>query len=450
MTSPSLATSPGSRLFATLRRDTVGGALLLIAAAAALIWANSPASAGYFAIRDWEFGYEPWHLRLSIGQWASDGLLAVFFFLVGIELKAEFSRGDLRRLRTAVVPITAAAGGVLVPALICAAFLLTRPELMRGWAIPTATDIAFAVAVLAIVGSHLPKALRLFLLTLAAVDDLLAIAIIAIFYTETIAILPLATALGVVIVYGLIASRFRRIFVERARATWVVLLPLGLVAWALMHASGVHATIAGVLLGFTIPAVVGRASNQTPAAPGSHSCEGEAQSGIDLADALEHRIRPLSAGFAVPVFAFFAAGVDIGGTDGLVSAFSHPLTYGIMAALVVGKPVGILASTWLVSRFTAGLDPSLRWADLTGIGLLAGIGFTVSLLVAELSFTAGSVEHDVAKVAILSASLLSAVLAALILTARNAHHRRLSQERRRSVTGESASCDCQFRHRLPH
>ena len=428
MTSPSLATSPGSRLFATLRRDTVGGALLLIAAAAALIWANSPASAGYFAIRDWEFGYEPWHLRLSIGQWASDGLLAVFFFLVGIELKAEFSRGDLRRLRTAVVPITAAAGGVLVPALICAAFLLTRPELMRGWAIPTATDIAFAVAVLAIVGSHLPKALRLFLLTLAAVDDLLAIAIIAIFYTETIAILPLATALGVVIVYGLIASRFRRIFVERARATWVVLLPLGLVAWALMHASGVHATIAGVLLGFTIPAVVGRASNQTPAAPGGHSCEGEAQSGIDLAEALEHRIRPLSAGFAVPVFAFFAAGVDIGGTDGLVSAFSHPLTYGIMAALVVGKPVGILASTWLVSRFTAGLDPSLRWADLTGIGLLAGIGFTVSLLVAELSFTAGSVEHDVAKVAILSASLLSAVLAALILTARNAQHRRLSQE----------------------
>ena len=428
MTSPSLATSPGSRLFATLRRDTVGGALLLIAAAAALIWANSPASAGYFAIRDWEFGYEPWHLRLSIGQWASDGLLAVFFFLVGIELKAEFSRGDLRRLCTAVVPITAAAGGVLVPALICAAFLLTRPELMRGWAIPTATDIAFAVAVLAIVGSHLPKALRLFLLTLAAVDDLLAIAIIAIFYTETIAIRPLATALGVVIVYGLIASRFRRIFVERAWATWVVLLPLGLVAWALMHASGVHATIAGVLLGFTIPAVVGRASNQTHAAPGGHSCEGEAQSGIDLAEALEHRIRPLSAGFAVPVFAFFAAGVDIGGTDGLVSAFSHPLTYGIMAALVVGKPVGILASTWLVSRFTAGLDPSLRWADLTGIGLLAGIGFTVSLLVAELSFTAGSVEHDVAKVAILSASLLSAVLAALILTARNAPHRRLSQE----------------------
>ena len=411
--------TPGQQLFGALRRDTVGGALLLIAAAAALIWANSPASAAYFAIRDWEFGYEPWHLRLSIGQWAADGLLAVFFFLVGIELKAEFTRGDLRRLRTAVVPIAAAAGGVLVPALICAAFLLTRPELLRGWAIPTATDIAFAVAVLAIVGSHLPKALRLFLLTLAAVDDLLAITIIAIFYTETIAILPLATALGVAIVFGLVAHRFRRVFVDRAWAAWVVLLPLGLVAWALMHASGVHATIAGVLLGFMIPAVVGRSSTRTAGDEHGRS--------IDLAEALEHRIRPLSAGFAVPVFAFFAAGVDIGGFHGLASAFSHPLTYGIMTALIVGKPVGILASTWLVTRFTAGVDPSLRWADLTGIGLLAGIGFTVSLLVAELSFTAGSVEHDVAKVAVLSASLLSAVIAALILTVRNAHHRRRSQ-----------------------
>ncbi|WP_152348359.1 Na+/H+ antiporter NhaA [Brevibacterium sp. CFH 10365] len=420
--------TPGQQLFQALRRDTVGGALLLLAAAVALIWANSPASAEYFAIRDIELGYEPWHLRLSIGQWAADGLLAVFFFLVGIELKAEFTRGDLRRLRTAVVPIAAAAGGVLVPALICAAFLLTRPELLRGWAIPTATDIAFAVAVLAIVGSHLPKALRLFLLTLAAVDDLLAITIIAIFYTETIAVLPLAAALGVVIVYGLIASRFRRFFVDRAWAAWVVLLPLGLAAWALMHASGVHATIAGVLLGFTIPAVVGRASNRTTDADLGPSSQGGDGSGIDLAEALEHRIRPLSAGFAVPVFAFFAAGVDIGGSHGLAAAFTHPLTYGIMAALIVGKPVGILASTWLATRFTAGLDPSLRWADLTGVGLLAGIGFTVSLLVAELSFTAGSVEHDVAKVAVLSASLLSAAIAAFILTLRNAHHRRESQE----------------------
>ncbi|MGO0604317.1 Na+/H+ antiporter NhaA [Brevibacterium linens] len=418
--------TPGQQLFQALRRDTVGGALLLIAAAAALIWANSPASAGYFAIRDWEFGYEPCHLRLSIGQWAADGLLAVFFFLVGIELKAEFTRGDLRRLRTAVVPIAAAAGGVLVPALICAAFLVTRPELLRGWAIPTATDIAFAVAVLAIVGSHLPKALRLFLLTLAAVDDLLAITIIAIFYTETIAALPLAAALGVVLVFGLVAHRFRRVFVDRAWAAWVVLLPLGFVAWALMHASGVHATIAGVLLGFMIPAVVGRGSTRTTG--------DEHDRPIDLAEALEHRIRPLSAGFAVPVFAFFAAGVDIGGFHGLASAFSHPLTYGIMTALIVGKPVGILASTWLVTRFTAGVDPSLRWADLTGIGLLAGIGFTVSLLVADLSFTAGSIEHDVAKVAVLSASLLSAVLAALILTVRNAHYRRLLQARKQSAS----------------
>lgn len=408
--------APRQRLLALLRHDTVGGALLLIAAATALIWANSPASAGYFTIRDIEVGYEPWHLRLSIGQWASDGLLAIFFFLVGVELKTEFTRGNLRRLRTAVVPITAAVGGVLVPALICATFLFTRPELLRGWAIPTATDIAFAVAVLAIVGSHLPKALRLFLLALAAVDDLLAITIIAIFYTETIAVLPLAAALGVVIVYGLIAGRFRRFFVDRAWAAWVILLPLGLIAWALMHSSGVHATIAGVLLGFTIPAVIGRESDRTN--------DAEAGSGADLAGTIEHRLRPLSAGFAVPVFAFFGAGVDVGGAHGLAAAFAHPLIYGIMAAMVVGKPVGILASTWVVTRFTGGLDPRLRWADLTGIGLLAGIGFTVSLLVAELSFTPGSIEHDVAKVAVLSASLLSAVLAGVILSMRNARHRR--------------------------
>lgn len=440
--SPSAPPNPlGQRLFQALRSDTVGGALLLIAAAAALIWANSPASGGYFALRDVEFGYEPWHLRLNIGQWAADGLLAVFFFLVGIELKAEFTRGDLRRFRTAVVPITAAAGGVLVPAFICAAFLLTRPELLRGWAIPTATDIAFAVAVLAIVGSHLPKALRLFLLTLAAVDDLLAIAIIAIFYTESIAVLPLVAALGIIIVYGLIVSRFRRFFVDRTWAAWVILLPLGLTAWAFMHASGVHATIAGVLLGFTIPAVVGRGSNRAigtdhgASSDLSPSAEGVDRSGSDLAEALEHRLRPLSAGFAVPVFAFFAAGVDIGGTHGLASAFSNPLTYGIMTGLIVGKPVGILVSTWLVTRFTGGLNPGLRWADLTGIGLLAGIGFTVSLLVAELSFTAGSVEHDVAKVAVLSASLLSAALAALILTMRNAHYRRLLQARKQSASG---------------
>lgn len=412
MTSPSQTTTGDNRLFTTLRKDTVGGGLLVIAALAALVWANSPFADSYFALRDVEVGIASWHLQLSLGTWAADGLLAIFFFLVGVELKTEFTHGDLRRFRTAIVPITAAAGGVIVPAIIYTVLMVSHPELLRGWAIPTATDIAFAVAILAIIGSHLPKALRVFLLTLAAVDDLLAIGIIAIFYTETIALIPLLAAVAVIIVYGLAAARWRTFFVERAWAAWVILLPLGLIAWALMHSSGVHATIAGVLLGFTIPALARRgktAQDETP----------------NLAEVIEHRLRPVSAGFAVPVFAFFAAGVAVGGLEGLARAFTQPLTFAIMAALVVGKPLGILTSTWLVTRLTsAGLDPSLKWPDLAGVGLLAGIGFTVSLLVAELSFIPGSPEHDYAKVAILSASVIAAVLATLVLGSRNRRYRK--------------------------
>ncbi|SMX70736.1 Na+/H+ antiporter NhaA [Brevibacterium antiquum] len=410
--SPATATTSGFRLFTSLRKDTVGGGLLVLAALTALIWANSPLADSYFALRDVEVGIAAWHLQLSLGTWAADGLLAIFFFLVGVELKTEFTHGDLRSFRTAIVPITAAAGGVIVPALIYTALMVSHPELLRGWAIPTATDIAFAVAILAIVGSHLPKSLRIFLLTLAAVDDLLAIGIIAAFYTETITLFPLLAAVAVIIVYGLIASRFRTFFVDKAWAAWVILLPLGLIAWALMHSSGVHATIAGVLLGFTIPALARRRKGDQGLRP-------------NLAEVIEHRLRPLSAGFAVPVFAFFAAGVAVGGLEGLATAFRQPLTFAIMAALIVGKPLGILTSTWLVTRFTsAGLDQSLKWPDLAGVGLLAGIGFTVSLLVAELSFTPGSPEHDHAKVAILSASVIAALLASVVLGGRNRRYRK--------------------------
>ncbi|WP_350269246.1 Na+/H+ antiporter NhaA [Brevibacterium sp. CBA3109] len=410
--SPATATTSGFRLFTSLRKDTVGGGLLVLAALTALIWANSPLADSYFALRDVEVGIAAWHLQLSLGTWAADGLLAIFFFLVGVELKTEFTHGDLRSFRTAIVPITAAAGGVIVPALIYTALMVSHPELLRGWAIPTATDIAFAVAILAIVGSHLPKSLRIFLLTLAAVDDLLAIGIIAVFYTETITLFPLLAAVAVIIVYGLIASRFRTFFVDKAWAAWVILLPLGLIAWALMHSSGVHATIAGVLLGFTIPALARRRKGDQGLRP-------------NLAEVIEHRLRPLSAGFAVPVFAFFAAGVAVGGLEGLATAFRQPLTFAIMAALIVGKPLGILTSTWLVTRFTsAGLDQSLKWPDLAGVGLLAGIGFTVSLLVAELSFTPGSPEHEHAKVAILSASVIAALLASVVLGGRNRRYRK--------------------------
>lgn len=408
---PSTSRAESRRITEILRKETVGGVLLVALAVLALVWANSPWAATYFAIRDFEIGYEPWHLRLSIGAWAADGLLAIFFFLVGLELKRELISGDLRRFSTAIVPIVAAIGGVAVPAIIYLIVVAGSPEAARGWAIPTATDIAFAVAVLAVIGSHLPSALRIFLLTLAVVDDLIAIGIIALFYTEAIAVAPLVLALVVIAIYGAIAQLYRRFFRLRPTAAWLVLLPIGVVAWALLHASGIHATIAGVLLGFTVPVLHRRAERDEDAGPG-------------LAEVFEHRFRPLSAGFAVPVFAFFSAGVAVGGPEGFVAAFSDPIVIGILLALVLGKPLGITLATWAVTRIRRiDLDPALRWLDIFGVGILAGIGFTVSLLVAELSFAAGTEAHDHAKVAILTASVVAAAVAAVLLSARNRRYR---------------------------
>lgn len=403
------------RVGALLRKETVGGALLVVMAAVGIVWANSPWADSYFALRDFEIGYEPWHLRLSLGAWAADGLLAIFFFLVGLELKREFVAGDLRRFSTAIVPVAAAAGGVAVPALLYVMIAGHDPALLRGWAIPTATDIAFAVAVLALIGSHLPSPLRIFLLTLAVVDDLIAITIIAIFYTDTIQIVPLLLGLLTIGAYAMLAQWYRRSFHLKPAAAWMILLPIGIIAWAFVHASGIHATIAGVLLGFTIPVLHRRRDSVVDTEPG-------------LAEVFEHRFRPLSAGFAVPVFAFFSAGVALGGIDGFRSALTDPVTIGIVVALVAGKPVGIVTTTWLTTRFRGiRLDPALKWVDLIGVGLLAGIGFTVSLLVTELSFSPADAHHDHAKVAILLASVTAAATASVLLTGRNRHYRRIEE-----------------------
>lgn len=401
----------GSKIASILRKESVGGLLLVAMAALAVVWANSPWSDSYFALRDLRVGYGA--LELSLGGWASDGLLAIFFFLVGLELKREFVTGDLRQVRTAILPIAAAVGGVAAPALIYLAIAGNVDELRDGWAIPTATDIAFAVAVLALIGSHLPGPLRIFLLTLAVIDDLIAIGIIAIFYTESIESTPLLLAFATIVLYGLITQFYRRFFKSRASAAWLILLPLGAVAWALMHASGIHATIAGVLLGFTIPVLGPKSQRADDAGPG-------------LTELFEHRFQPLSAGLAVPVFAFFSAGVSLGGINGLTTAVRDPLTIAIIAALVLGKPIGILATTWAFTAIARiRVDPALKWADLAGISLLAGIGFTVSLLIAELSFEPGSTLHDHAKVAILAASLIAAGGGALLLSIRNRHYRNL-------------------------
>ena len=390
-----LRLTESGRVAAILRKEATGGILLLVAAVFAIIAANSPLADPYFALRDFKIGPESLHLNLSLGAWASDGLLAIFFFLTGLELKREFVTGDLRQVRTAVVPVAAAFGGVVIPALIYAAINWGTPE-VRGWAIPTATDIAFAVAVLGLIAPRVPPALRMFLLTLAVVDDLIAIIIIAIVYTSGLAWLPLVAALIPLGLFFFLAHRFAPWFARATWAPWVILLPLGLATWSLVHASGIHATIAGVLLGFAVPV---RGRDETA-----------------LAEEFEHRFRPISSGFAVPVFAFFASGVALGDASGFPF---HPISLGILAGLIIGKPVGIALMTWLLVRFTkAELDPSVRWRELIGVAALAGIGFTVSLLVTELSFESPQ-EADTARVAVMVASLLSIGVASLFLVRRS-------------------------------
>jgi Na+:H+ antiporter, NhaA family len=397
------------RITEILRKETVGGALLLLGTVLALVWANSPWAEQYTALRDLRVGPSALHLDLTLGTWAADGLLAIFFFVVGLELKREFVAGDLRDPRRAALPILAAVGGMAVPALVYVVVnVVAGSDGLRGWAIPTATDIAFALAVLAVIGSHLPAALRTFLLTLAVVDDLLAVTIIAIFYTAEVRVLPLLGALAVVALFA--------VAVQRRIRSWWLLLPLAVVAWVLMHESGVHATVAGVLLGFTVPVIRSQAAGGPEAGPG-------------LAEHFEHRFRPLSAGFAVPVFAFFAAGVTVGGLSGLVDSLRDPVALGIVAGLVLGKTVGILGTSYLVVKLTrASLDASLRWADVLGVALLGGIGFTVSLLIGELAFGADVTREEHIKIGVLVGSVLAATLAAVVLRARNRAHRRIALE----------------------
>ena len=401
---------PETQFVATaLRTETVGGALLLAAAVVALLWANSPWREAYAALRDAVVGPQALHLDLTLGQWAADGLLALFFFVAGLELKREFLVGDLRDPAKAALPVAAALCGVAVPALVYVGVVtgLGADDAVRGWAIPTATDIAFALAVLAVIGAHLPAALRSFLLTLAVVDDLVAITIIAVFYTESLDLASLALA---AVPLGLFAF-----LVQRRIAYPAVLVPLALATWLLVHNSGIHATVAGVLLGLTVPVRARQSGTRLSTLPAA----------TDVAHSFEHRLRPLSAGVAVPIFAFFAAGVTVVG-GGLADAFADAAALGVVAGLVVGKLVGVLGGTWLFARFTrAELDQDLAWSDVLGLSLLAGIGFTVSLLVGELAFGAGTEQDEHVKLGVLVGSLASALLASIVLRRRNRTYRRL-------------------------
>ncbi len=397
-----------ARIADILRQETLGGALLLAATVAAVVAAN--AGDGYASLRDTAFGPDSLHLHLTFGQWASDGLLAIFFFVAGLELKREFVAGDLREPSRAVLPVVAALGGMAVPALIFV--LVNLGGSLDGWAIPTATDIAFALAVLAVIGSHLPSGLRTFLLTLAVVDDLLAIIIIAVVYTKTLHVEYLLLALVPIAIFT--------VLVQRRVRSWWLLLPLAALAWGLVHASGVHATVAGVLLGFAVPVI-----------------RRDGSDGPGLAEHFEHRFRPLSAVVAVPVFAFFSAGVTVDGWSGLTDALHEPITIGVIAGLFVGKTIGVFGATWLVSTFTrAELDDELAWLDVMGVAMLAGVGFTVSLLIGELAYGVGNATDEYVKTGVLVGSLVSAVAAGVVLRSRNRSYRRIEALERRDEDGD--------------
>lgn len=378
-------------VMSVLRNETFGGGLLLAAALAAIVLANSPLSDWYVSLRDLKIGPEALHLNLSLGTWAADGLLAVFFFVAGIELKHELVHGSLKDRNKAMVPVAAALGGMLVPALIFFA-INAGQDTAVGWGIPMATDIAFALAILAVVGRSLPVELRAFLLTLAVVDDLGAIIVIALFYSAKFALLPFVAVLALLAVFYLLQ--------RKAVRGWFIYVPLALMIWFLVHESGVHATVAGIAMGLLM--------NMSKA-------KGQKESSGDL---VLHLLHPYSAGVAVPIFAFFASGVALTSFN-LDQFLDSPLALGVIFGLVLGKPVGVFLGAYLTARFTrAELSKGVSWWDILGIGSLAGVGFTVSLLITELAFKNSPDNAQLGVIAVLVASLGSALIASIILSIR--------------------------------
>ncbi|MFF8939030.1 Na+/H+ antiporter NhaA [Streptomyces paradoxus] len=384
-----------------LRTETVGGLVLLAATVVALMWANSPWGNAYESVRDIHFGIAALGLDLSVGHWTADGLLAIFFLVAGIELKRELVVGELRNPATAVLPVIAAVCGMVVPAALYVVTVGIGGGSPKGWAVPMATDIAFALAVLAVLSTHLPAAMRAFLLTLAVVDDLGAILVIALFFSSHINVWALLGAAAGLVVFYLL-QRFR------VRGWWWY-VPLGVTIWALMYNGGVHATVAGVAMALLLRTTPDEGEEQSPAARTGHL------------------VHPLSAGVVVPLFALFAAGVGVSG-EALRQVFTSPEPLGVVIGLIAGKVLGIFAGTYLAVRFTrARLTPELAWADVLGLAALAGIGFTVALLIGELAFPGGAVGEHV-KAAVLIGSLLSALLAAVVVRLRNGVYRRLHEE----------------------
>jgi NhaA family Na+:H+ antiporter len=398
-----------------LHTEAAGGIVLLAAAALALVWANSPWQDSYHDLWHTELfvGIGDHVLRLDLQEWVNDGLMAVFFFVVGLEIKRELVQGELRNPRRAALPAIAAVGGMVVPAL-CYVALNAGGAGARGWGIPMATDIAIAVGVLSLLRSRVAPSLTLFLLALAIVDDIGAILVIAIFYSRRID----GSALALAVVLLLLAVGMRIAGVRRMAAYLVV----GAALWVALHESGVHATLVGVALGLLTPTRPIRqptlvdAEELADVSTAAHVQETLviARESVSVVEWLEHLLHPWTSFVILPLFALANAGIPLS-TSAVQDAASSPIAWGVVLGLVVGKPVGILAFTWVAHRCRIGLLPEgATWRALVGVAVLAGIGFTVSLFVTGLAFARTSLQ-DEAKIGILAASAVAAIVGALLL-----------------------------------
>ncbi|WP_028478137.1 Na+/H+ antiporter NhaA [Nocardia sp. CNY236] len=387
-----------SELSRYLRTETVGGALLLIAAAIALLWVNSPWGGGYETMTGTVVSIPPLHLELTLADWTKDGLLAVFFFVAGLELKRELVVGELADRRHAALPVFAAIGGVVTPALIAAVVGFGVPGMDRGWAIPVATDIAFALAVLAMTGSRIPPGARVFLLSLAVVDDLIAIILIAVLFTTALSLLWLLAACGSFAIWAL--AQHKRIH------TPFLYIPVALTAWYTLHEAGIHPTMAGIALGLLTRV---------------HTDPGEREA---PATRLEHLFQPISAGLCVPLFALFASGVPLN-LKIFGELFTDRLALSVILGLLVGKTLGIVGMSWVAIRLGIATRPKdLGWRDIFALSVLGAIGFTVSLLIAELALAGvgdGSAV-ELAKAAVLATSMAASIAGSALLLRRGRVH----------------------------
>ena len=404
-----------------LRTSPAGGIVLLVCAALALIWANSPVASSYQAVWGFEISlrFGDFELQHSFKDWINDGLMAVFFFVVGMEIKSEIVTGRLRNARNAVAPVAGALGGMAVPALIYTAFNAGGGA-AHGWGIPMATDIAFAVGLLALFGDRIPSPARVFLLTLAIVDDLGAIAVIAVFYTDGLSTGWLLAA-GTLIAAA-VALRVLNVW------SGPVYLVVGVLLWVVMLESGVHATIAGVAMGLILPSRPLLDPQRARAA-----AQGHAEGGLTAeehrriaalvknsappTDRLRTQLHPFSSFVVLPLFALANAGVPLS-VDILGAAAASTVTLGVALGLVVGKFSGVLLATWITVKTGAGrLPDGTGWQLMVGLAAVAGVGFTVALFITELAFSGINVIHltNEAKIGVLGGSLFSAGLGALLL-----------------------------------